>query len=124
MGINEFHDALDLLWDAVALLEPDTNIQPLKHAFNGLFHASEEIHVLDHRHPITRFARCGSIADCQANLQAAVIEDTADLCVSSITNMMFDVPDTPCFNATMNVLRVWRAYARTVVTDDSDSDSS
>jgi hypothetical protein len=115
---------LESLWDAVATLEPDTNIQPLKGVFNGLFHASEDMDVTDQHHPITRFARCGSIADCQANLQAAVIEDTADLGVSSITNMMFDVPDTPCFDATMNVLRVWRAYTRTLVPDDSDSDSS
>lgn len=122
--INDFHNALESLWDAVAILEPDTNIQPLKGVFNDLFRASEEMDVTDQHHPMTRFARCGSIADCQASLKAAVIEDTADLGVSSITNMMFDVPDTPCFNATMEVLRVWRAYARTLVPDDSDSDSS
>lgn len=122
--INDFHNALESLWDAVATLEPDTNIQPLKQVFNGLFHATGEMDTTDQHHPMTRFARCGSIADCQANLQAAVIEDTADLGVSSITNMMFDVPDTPCFNATMNVLRVWRAYTHTLMPDDSDSDSS
>lgn len=121
--MNDFHDAMDVLWNTVAQLNPSDDIRPFKRIVWSLFDADSSLSGTNAAHPYTRFARTGSLGRCFSNFHAAVTEAIDGLGFDTLMDQLFDVPGTPCFDQTKEVLRAWRSYVRTLFPEDSDSES-
>lgn len=125
--MNRLLNAMDGVSEKITTAENAEFARRVRVFLIELFHKDEtNLQNTDPNHPYTRFAKHGEAEGNRLRLfqalQEKLDEENADL--QPVIDLMFEVPGTPAYTATTEMLRQYLRYADSIRGSDSDSDSS